>query len=46
MKKLESLSEIMSSLEVDVSEKNGKTEIALMKIEEGMNDEQKKLLMI
>jgi len=43
-KKLESLSEIMSSLEVDVSEKNGKTEIALMKIEEGMNDEQKKAI--
>ena len=43
-KKLESLSEIMSGLEVDVSEKNGKTEIALMKIEEGMNDEQKKAI--
>lgn len=43
-KKLESLSEIMGSLEVDVSEKNGKTEISLMKIEEGMNDEQKKAI--
>lgn len=43
-KKLESLSEIMGGLEVDVSEKNGKTEIALMKIEEGMNDEQKKAI--
>jgi len=42
--KLNSLSEVMSSLEIDVSEKNGKTEVSLLKIKEGMNEDQKKAI--
>ncbi|MFA7050264.1 MAG: hypothetical protein WC164_04130, partial [Patescibacteria group bacterium] len=42
--KLNSLSEIISTLEIDVSEKDGKTEVSLLKTKEGMNEDQKKAI--